>query len=105
MLTKLWIILVLGVGTYLIRAGSLSLGSRVSWSEGTRRWLSYVSPAVLGALLGPMLLMQDNKWVPIIENKMLLAALPAILVAWKSRHLLWTVVAGIVSYAAVYYLL
>ncbi|CAA7602658.1 Branched-chain amino acid transport protein (AzlD) [Acididesulfobacillus acetoxydans] len=39
--------LFIGAGTYLLRAGSLSLCSRVSWPEWARKWLSFVTPAVL----------------------------------------------------------
>ncbi|MFD1175198.1 AzlD domain-containing protein [Paenibacillus puldeungensis] len=103
--TKLWIIILIGVGTYLLRAGSLVLGSRIKWSERTKEWLSYVSPAVLGALLGPLLLLQDGQWIPLSDNKMLIAAVPTMLIAWWSQRLLLTVAAGIIFYAAAYYLL
>ncbi|OMG45968.1 branched-chain amino acid transport [Paenibacillus macerans] len=100
-----WIIMMIGAGTYLLRAGSLVLGSRIKWSERTKEWLSFVSPAVLGALIGPLLLLDDGEWIPLMENKMLLAAIPTMAVAWWSRRLLLTVAAGIAFYAAVYYLM
>lgn len=101
--SQLLIILLIGAGTYLFRAGSLVLGSRVQWSERTREWLAYVSPAVLGALLGPLLLLNEGQWVPIQDNTMLLAAFPTMAVAWWSRRLLLTVVSGIAFYAIIYY--
>ncbi|MCF8564092.1 AzlD domain-containing protein [Alicyclobacillus tolerans] len=91
--------LFVGAGTYLIRAGSLSLGSRVQWPDWVRRWLSFVTPAVLGALLGPTLLLHNNQMVPLAHNAMFVAAVPTALVAWWSRHLLWTVAAGVACYA------
>ncbi|MNO84267.1 Branched-chain amino acid transport protein (AzlD) [compost metagenome] len=103
MATELWIIIIIGTGTYLFRAVSLQLGSRIQWSKRTREWLSYVSPAVLGALLGPLLLLQDNQLVSLADNKVLLAAIPTMIVAWTSRRLLLTVTAGIICYAGVYY--
>ncbi|AZK48328.1 AzlD domain-containing protein [Paenibacillus lentus] len=103
--SQLWIILLIGAGTYMFRAVSLVLGSRMQWSERTKEWLSYVSPAVLGALLGPLLLLNDGQWVPIRDNTMLLAAIPTILVAWWTRRLLLTVVSGIGFYTIVYYLM
>lgn len=98
-----WIIAVTGVGTYLFRAGSLVLGSRVKWNERTKEWLSYVSPAVLGAMLGPVLLLSDNRWVSVTDNAVLLAALPTMLIAWKTRRFLLTVTAGILLYALIQY--
>lgn len=100
-----WIIAVTGLGTYLFRAGSLVLGSRVKWSERTREWLSYVSPAVLGAMLGPVLLLSDNRWVSLTDNAVLLAALPTMLIAWKTRRFLLTVTAGILLYALIRWLI
>ncbi|WP_055109140.1 AzlD domain-containing protein [Paenibacillus ihumii] len=101
--SQLWMILLIGAGTYLFRAGSLVLGSRVQWSERTKEWLAYVSPAVLGALLGPLLLLNDGQWIPIKDNTMLLAAVPTVAIAWWTRRLLFTVAAGIAFYAALYY--
>lgn len=102
MATQLWIIILIGAGTYLLRAGSLVLGSRVQWSETTKEWLSYVSPAVLGALIGPLLLLKDGEWIPIPENLMLFAAIPTMIIAWWSRRLLLTVAAGVLFYAGVH---
>ncbi|MCK8485845.1 AzlD domain-containing protein [Paenibacillus sp. MBLB2552] len=99
MATQLWVIILIGAGTYLLRAGSLVLGSRVRWSESTKKWLSFVSPAVLGALIGPLLLLQEGKWIPLANNSMLFAAIPTMIIAWWSRRLLLTVAAGVVFYA------
>ncbi|WP_410770035.1 AzlD domain-containing protein [Fontibacillus sp. BL9] len=103
--STLWIILLIGLGTYLFRAGSLILGSRIKWSERTKEWLSFVSPAVLGALLGPLLLLQKEQWVPISDNKLLIAAIPTMVIAWWSRRLLLTVASGVIIYAVVYHIL
>ncbi len=97
--------LLIGVGTYLIRGGSLSLGSRISWPKWIQSWVSFVTPAVLGALLGPVLLFQNNHWIPPLHNPALLAAIPTGVVAWFTRHLLWTVAAGTVCFAVITYLL
>lgn len=105
MATKIGIILAIGIGTYLMRAGSMFLGSRVEWSERTKEWLSFVSPAVLGALLGPLLLLKEGQWIPLAENTVLMAAIPTIIVGWFSRRLLLTVIAGIVFYGLINYLM
>ncbi len=97
------IILLIGAGTYLLRAGSLVLGSRIKWSHQSKEWLSYVSPAVLGALLGPLLLLNEGQWVPMKDNMILVAAIPTIAVAWLTRRLLLTVLAGILFFALANY--
>lgn len=97
--------LLIGSGTYLIRGGSLSLGSRVAWPDWLKRWLSYVTPAVLGALLGPLLLLQSGHLTPLWHNSSLLSAVPTGVVAWYTRHLLWTVAAGVVCFALVTHLM
>lgn len=91
----------IGIGTYLFRSGSLSLGSRIAWPEGVRTWLSFVTPAVLGALLGPMILMQNNRVIALSHSADLLAALPTCVVAWFTRHLLLTVATGVVCFAII----
>jgi branched-subunit amino acid transport protein len=102
--TMLMEVLLIGAGTYLIRAGSLSWGSRVTWPGWAQRWLSFVTPAVLGALLGPVLLLQGNHWVPLTHNPTFLAAIPTAIVAWFTRNMLWTVFAGVACYAVVTHL-
>ena len=96
------VILVVGAGTYLLRAVPLSLGSRATLSPGVERWLRYVTPATLGALLGPLLALGPNgKPLPPWANAALLAAIPTAVVARLSHNLLATIAAGILFYAAI----
>lgn len=93
--------LCIGLGTYLLRAGSLSLGSRVMWPQWLKKWLPFVTPAVLGALIGPQLMLPNGHTLSLWPNSTLLAAVPTALTAWFSRHLLLTVAVGIVCYALI----
>jgi branched-subunit amino acid transport protein len=61
------------------------------------RWLSLIAPAVLSALLLPSLLPAAG--APLFSNTFLLASVPAFLVAWRTKSLFGTVVAGIVATA------
>ncbi|MBX6353903.1 MAG: AzlD domain-containing protein [Thermoflavifilum sp.] len=98
--STLWIeTLCIGIGTYLMRSVSLTLGSRLRWPEGVRRWLSFVTPAVLGALIGQAVLLQGNQLVPPLHNPALWATLPTVAIAWWSRHLLATVAVGVACFA------
>ncbi|HEU0028914.1 MAG TPA: AzlD domain-containing protein [Ktedonobacterales bacterium] len=95
------VILVVGAGTYLLRAVPLALGSRATPAAAVARWLSYVTPATLGALLGPLLLMPEGALLPPWANAALLAAIPTAAVARLSRSLLATIAAGVILYAAI----
>ena len=99
----LFAVILIGLGTYLFRAGSLSLGSRVKWPDWAKRWLDQVTPAILGALLAPLILTNQSQLVVPWNNAGLIALVPTGFVAWKTKHLLWTVSTGIVSYAIILY--
>ena len=99
------VIVAVGVGTYLMRAVPLALGSRARLAPGAERWLSFVTPAILGALLGPLLLTPDGTLLPPWANAALLAAIPTALVARLSRNLLATIAAGALFYAGIVALL
>lgn len=96
--TLLFITLTVGTCTYLIRTVSLSLGSRIQFPPWAREWLSFVTPAVLGALLGPTLFLVNGSLSITWRNLYLLSAIPTFLVAWKTKNLLWTILAGLVTY-------
>jgi branched-subunit amino acid transport protein len=67
------------------------------------RWLSLIAPAILSALLLPELLFvnEATPTTPIISdsNTFLLASVPTFLVAWRTKSLYKTVVAGIFAAA------
>ncbi|WP_067933978.1 AzlD domain-containing protein [Alicyclobacillus kakegawensis] len=93
-----WEVLCVGLGTYLIRAVSLSFGSRLVWPGWLKRVMAFVTPAVLGALVGPMLWSTGASVAP-WRNPALWAAIPTVLAAWWTRQLLWTVGVGVAAYA------
>ncbi|WHH60304.1 AzlD domain-containing protein [Petroclostridium sp. X23] len=61
------------------------------------KWLRYIPVAVLSALLVPGILLSDNKFSFGLENNALLASIPCILVAAKTKNLFLTVLVGIIS--------
>lgn len=95
--------IVIGAGTYLIRAGSLSGGSRIKWPDWLHQWLSFVTPAVLGALLGPLLLLPANQWNSLLHNPALIATVPTAVAGWFSRNLSLTVAVGVGCFAILHY--
>ncbi len=93
------IIVGMALVTYLPRVLPLTVLSRLPLPGWFRRWLSYVPVAVLAALLAPALLLPNGHWQPLRDNLALLAAIPAVLVAWRTRGLFFTVVTGLVTMA------
>ena len=62
-----------------------------------RSWeiaLEYVPVAVLVALIAPIMLMPDGRLALRLDNAYLVAGVLAALVAWKTRHLLTTILVG-----------
>ena len=59
------------------------------------RWLSYVPVAVLAAMLFPSIFMPEGSFAFQLDNFYLWAAVPAILVAWKTRTLFPPVLSGV----------
>jgi branched-subunit amino acid transport protein len=64
-------------------------------------WLKYIPAAVLAALLLPSLLVEGGKLNLAWNNLYLWAALPAFLVAWRTRNMFATLFTGMAVVALV----
>ena len=58
------------------------------------RWLSYVPAAVLSSMLFPALLLKDGRFSFAPDNYFLWAAIPAFILAWRSKSFFGTVALG-----------
>jgi len=97
--TALWVTLALAVATFTLRYlpfATLAGLSLPSWAE---EWLRLVPGAVLAATLAQTLLFPEGQPVPPWQNAHLLAAGPAILIAWRTRSVLATMAVGVSSFA------
>ncbi len=83
--------------TYLPRMLPLTVLSRTKLPPLLARWLTYIPPAVLAALLAQELLVTDHRLALPPANWYPVAAAPAFAVALRTRSLLWTVVAGMAA--------
>ncbi|MBB6637169.1 AzlD domain-containing protein [Cohnella thailandensis] len=92
------------VVTLIPRVLPLIFLSRVQLPEWGLRWLNYVPIAVMAALVGQELFVEDGKLASLSNNVELLAALPTLGMAIWKRSLLGTVAVGIVSIMALRYL-
>lgn len=85
------------IATWLPRVLPMVLLSRFSLPPLFLRWLRQVPVAVMAALLAQELLFRNGLLDPWGNRLELLAAIPATLVAIKTRSLLGTVVVGVIS--------
>jgi branched-subunit amino acid transport protein len=92
---NIWLVMLIGgLLTFAIRFSFIYLFGRLHVPETLRRALHYVPPAVLSAIIVPELLMPAG-WLDLsLGNVRLLAGLAAILTAWLTRNILWTMLVG-----------
>lgn len=92
------VLLVAGMAivTFLIRYPVLALLGKVTMPDPMLRALRYIPPAVLTAIVIPEVLLPAGTF-KITNNAYLVAAVIAVLVSWRTKNLLLTIVVGIVA--------
>lgn len=94
-------ILILGmcIVTFGVRYPVLALVSRIKLPPHIQRALAYMPPAVLTAIIAPTIFAPDGNTLHLHwSNQYLVAALVALLVAWRSNNLLLTIAGGMVTF-------
>ncbi len=95
---KIWIAIALvGLVTFLERASFILIFSKWEMPNWFRRALRYVPVAVFPALITPLFLRTDGVLDLSLGNLKIWAGLVALLVAWRTKHLLATIVAGMIA--------
>ena len=93
-----WIVwsMIIGIGalTFLVRYVPIALLSRMQLPEWLKRALVYVPPAVMTAIIAPALFFVGGAPTIALDAPRLGAATVAVLLAWRTRSVLWTVVLG-----------
>jgi branched-subunit amino acid transport protein len=89
-------LLILGMTlvTFGVRYSTLALVGRLRLPEPVFRALRYVPAAVLTAIVVPAVLLPDGRFALHPANAHLIGAVVAVLVAWRTRSLLWTILVG-----------
>ncbi|MBN1427738.1 MAG: AzlD domain-containing protein [Anaerolineae bacterium] len=92
------VILIVGMvaATFLVRYPVLALLGKVSMPEPVLRALRYVPPAVLTAIIVPEVLMPGGQ-IKIANNAYLIAAIVAMLISWRTKSLLLTIILGMAT--------
>ncbi len=92
---SVWLLFVLiGLGTFLQRLSFIFLIGKVGMPDWLRRALRFVPASVLAALVFPALTHPTGVLDLSIGNYRLLAGLAGAVVAWRTRNVLLTLIAG-----------
>jgi len=95
---NLWlVIIVAGVLTFLIRLSFIALLANWELPPLFQRALGFVPPAVMTAIVFPELLIRDGHLSVSLDNHRLIAGVVAILVAWRFKKIMPTIVAGMAA--------
>lgn len=84
--------------TYATRYTMIALLGRLTLPEGALRWLEFVPVAAFTAIIVPSILTPQGRVDLSFDNHAVWAGLICALVAWRTRHTLATVVAGLAAF-------
>ena len=95
---NIWLVMLTGgVLTFAIRLSFILLLERIKVPEWFRRGLRFVPAAVLSAIVLPELTDPNGTLFLSWRNPQLLAGAVAILVAWRTKNVILTIVAGMAA--------
>jgi len=91
----LWLIMIaVGILTFATRISFIVLLDRWRPPPVIRRALHFIPVSVLTAIIFPELLMPKGYFDISLDNLRLLAGVIAILIAWKTKNVVWTIISG-----------
>ncbi len=97
-MNNIWLVMLLGGAlTFGMRMSFIYLFGRFEIPALVKQALRFVPPAVLSAIIAPALFMPNNILDLSWHNTRLLAGAVAILVAWRTKNTLLTIVAGVIG--------
>ncbi|MBK8900010.1 MAG: AzlD domain-containing protein [Anaerolineaceae bacterium] len=96
---SVWLVLIgAGLVTFGLRLAFILLIGRVAVPDGLRRLLRFVPPAVLGAIIFLGVLMPEGAlMLSPRENVRIITAGLAVIEAWRTKKILPTILAGMIS--------
>ncbi|MCP5094052.1 MAG: AzlD domain-containing protein [Chloroflexi bacterium] len=94
---NIWLIIMgMGMITFAIRLTPILLLERFEIRGNVRAALRFVPAAVLSAIIFPELLLPGGNLDISLGNERLLAGLLAMMVAWRTKNVLWAIGIGMV---------
>lgn len=98
-MTTIWLAMIgLGILTFLIRFSFIALLERWQAPPFVQSALRFVPVAVLTAIIVPALVLRDGVLNTDLLNPRLLAGIAAVLVAWKTKNVILTIVVGMIVF-------
>jgi branched-subunit amino acid transport protein len=95
---SIWLtIIIAGLLTYATRLSFIYLHGKVSILDTLKRALRFVPPAVFTAIFLPELLVTEGMLNVSLGNGRLIAGLLAIIVAWRTKNVILTIVVGMLT--------
>jgi branched-subunit amino acid transport protein len=95
---NIWLVmLIAGLLTFATRLSFIFLLERIRVPDWFRRGLRFVPVAVLSAIILPELTSPNGDLFLSWRNPLLLAGMVAILVAWRTKNVILTIVAGMAA--------
>jgi branched-subunit amino acid transport protein len=92
-----WLMIIgMALVTFAVRYPLLVLVGRIELSPTVVRGLRYVPPAVLAAIITPTIVMPQGT-IDISLNGFMVSGIVSILVAWRMKNLLLTIVIGMAT--------
>ena len=96
---NIWLlILAVGLITYATRLSFIVLLDRMDVPEWFTRALRFVPAAVLSAIIAPELVSYNGALDLSLRNPQLLSGVLAVLVAWRTKSIFLTILAGMAAY-------
>lgn len=94
----IWLTIIgMGLITYSIRVSPILLLERIELSDGVRQALRFVPVAVLTAIIFPEMFQPGGQLDLTFGNERMLAGIVAIVAAYLTRNVLWTVGVGMAA--------
>jgi len=92
-----WVMILAGLLTFLMRLSFILLIGRREIPVLLNRTLRFIPPAVLSAIVFPELFLSNGEVNISIDNARLIAGIIAIVIAWKTKSVVWTILSGMFS--------
>lgn len=94
-MNNVWVLIIsLSLLTFLLRGSFLLFGTKLELPKSFDRIFRYIPAAILAALVGPAFVKNNGALDYSFTNPFLLAGLIAIVIAWRTKSILITLIAG-----------